>query len=100
SAPRGLRSFPTRRSSDLVAAPVALPAVTLTVASHVPAESSATGTSNPLQVVALAVGKVSAVLVTVSLPIFSVSVHVPLTTCWIRSEEHTSELQSRENLVC
>src|SRR5690606_41027124 len=84
--PRALRSFPTRRSSDLDDSPVRRnhPAfhigwdevaetttVTPTAGAAPPAE--------PSSVVSLPLGVAAGLL---------------------RSEEHTSELQSRENLVC
>src|SRR5690606_41617352 len=81
--PRALHSFPTRRSSDL------LPGREhrLDVLSAVlEVEGDVVARPDPAvrQVVRQAVG-----------PLLELRVGAPL-----RSEEHTSELQSRENLVC
>src|SRR5690606_41993037 len=70
---RHLLSFPTRRSSDLV---------------HQP--DSVASLANPGLV------RSASARVLISLLIDS----TPLVSPGLRSEEHTSELQSRENLVC
>src|SRR5690606_41902134 len=85
---RDLHSFPTRRSSDLTCPPPCRPSArrsrsrTRCVCSRAPTPCWCTRTVPPWA-------------------------SSPGTTCWPawpeadpRSEEHTSELQSRENLVC
>src|SRR5207302_10161214 len=92
----GLQSFPTRRSSDLIRvtssrvfSPVrtryvtdtqsgACPASAATVRSITSTSVSSRGAMNSNEMLGLLRASMSA----------------------IRSEEHTSELQSRENLVC
>src|SRR5690606_41613778 len=75
AAHRELHSFPTRRSSDLSAAPIRAP-------DRVPRPPSTTAVSRVrLRVRVKPLGAASRTEVA-------------------RSEEHTSELQSRENLVC
>src|SRR5690606_41422729 len=89
-------SFPTRRSSDLSAAGLLLirhtnEAPSLTVPAGVnPASCSACSPVPPLA------GKSCAQRTTTPPP----SSWWSTTTVTPRSEEHTSELQSRENLVC
>src|SRR5690606_41421029 len=92
---RALPSFPTRRSSDLGSAAAAVVAAVVTVTAVVPAvvtvEAAAPprlGVDDAAAVVAQG-GRVGAVVPDV---VAAVLEH--------RSEEHTSELQSRENLVC
>src|SRR5207302_5214305 len=70
-----LHSFPTRRSSDLTAR-----RLTITTRSNAP------GKSCRLRLSPMA-----------GVPRLAELCHLPL---HLRSEEHTSELQSRENLVC
>src|SRR5690606_39341192 len=77
---RALLSFPTRRSSDLVA---------------------------KLTVVGIAIGSTPGIAARVFEAVASVGANIEAITSsevrlsvLIRSEEHTSELQSRENLVC
>src|SRR5690606_42102595 len=84
---RDLHSFPTRRSSDLRPSPVPRPPLKLrskirgSSSGGIPSPSSPTSTTTEL---------------TPGL-VWMVTVPAP---CTSRSEEHTSELQSRENLVC
>src|SRR5690606_41027185 len=88
-APRDLHSFPTRRSSDLLAAGPST--IALQPISVRPAQSSRRGKR-----------------LAISSPVYcatqpSESLNRRMATkCGSspRSEEHTSELQSRENLVC
>src|SRR5690606_42103368 len=89
--PRALHSFPTRRSSDLVTRSIRIP------------RSSGIIQRWPIVAASLAAYRFRAVRVSAGIcatqarrPIRRrASLHsVP------RSEEHTSELQSRENLVC
>src|SRR5690606_41863927 len=82
-----LHSFPTRRSSDLTSCgrsctawPCSPSTATWITRAPTPARSRATPSS------ACARG--------------SASVVIPSSEPTVRSEEHTSELQSRENLVC
>src|SRR5207302_8609807 len=77
-AHRHLHSFPTRRSSDLIELPAVGPAIS--VPGHPRTQPTAGTTSRRARAN--------------SLPF-----RVPAIGC-VRSEEHTSELQSRENLVC
>src|SRR5690606_41196635 len=83
-APRDLHSFPTRRSSDLVDA---------SGDADVAARAGAAVES------AYATGEVQSATTTFTLGGVDVpqAASVPRAE---RSEEHTSELQSRENLVC
>src|SRR5690606_41951699 len=77
--PRNLHSFPTRRSSDLNI-----------LISRASLKASTSSSSIDLSLSL----KMAALLIKTSiLFVFSF-------TCAKRSEEHTSELQSRENLVC
>src|SRR5690606_40558543 len=86
--PRLLLSFPTRRSSDLLAQAYGIPAARVDRPSQLDAAlEEALNHPGP----------------------YLLDVRVrPEENCWpmvpaggaIRSEEHTSELQSRENLVC
>src|SRR5690606_42104884 len=77
AAPRALHSFPTRRSSDLADVPSAQMSYANTLFST--ATQLAVGLGITLGAIGIRIGeKVSEA----------------------RSEEHTSELQSRENLVC
>src|SRR5690606_40698083 len=78
---RHLRSFPTRRSSDLVSmAPSTPPRLEIASNSFSTASSTRSVSSSMMNE-----------------PWFGFSFFA---TPWPRSEEHTSELQSRENLVC
>src|SRR5690606_42145871 len=80
-APRELHSFPTRRSSDLTAeSPMITALLFITFA--------------VLMLIGTSVGVALGVAGTLSIVLTN------LDTNWYRSEEHTSELQSRENLVC
>src|SRR5690606_39765697 len=85
-----LHSFPTRRSSDLWASSPA--ALRRSWCSSLP---GGTGLSSPLP----------GVIVFVGAPAPGANSVARLLARWVsspaaRSEEHTSELQSRENLVC
>src|SRR5690606_40746198 len=90
--PRDLPSFPPRRSSDLLPLSGCNQSVGIVfaeAADHAQAQADA--------VFALAVVLQSAV------PVAVAYVYRPgfdAVTAGVRSEEHTSELQSRENLVC
>src|SRR5690606_41429463 len=89
-APRVLYSFPTRRSSDLVALGIAA----ATRAGHTPhTRPSSTDTAR-------AAMNGSQVTRTVNAPVAASTMLTSTPTMTPRSEEHTSELQSRENLVC
>src|SRR5690606_39506604 len=81
-----LHSFPTRRSSDLLAAMVLVNNSLIIMWSMV----------GPMTIVAIFPFFV--------LKVFSGEIDGPETNSFVagssRSEEHTSELQSRENLVC
>src|SRR5690606_41497174 len=77
-APLHLHSFPTRRSSDL------MPPIFRSMPFSPPPIVSRSSANRPM---------IFGVLIII--PVAGVSVCV-----WQRSEEHTSELQSRENLVC
>src|SRR5690606_41754328 len=93
SARRAPHSFPTRRSSDLIQAfnlPKATPATARNsaYASSVAAITRASSRSAGTQPSSLPCVRPSLV------PRF------PNASSVLRSEEHTSELQSRENLVC
>src|SRR5690606_41101078 len=84
-----LHSFPTRRSSDLMLSIVDLPETAIK--------------STTLTQVEQVIGKSPKIFLRAGEPINDTDVaqitliDVPVLT---RSEEHTSELQSRENLVC
>src|SRR5690349_23171146 len=73
--PRDLHSFPTRRSSDLIDG---LSAIYI-------ARDSGTGTNTTVEV---------------KLTVTNTSLPTLLLAKMCRSEEHTSELQSRRDLVC
>src|SRR5688572_31496214 len=82
---RDLRSFPTRRSSDL-----------LQIRTGFSGPSSRTSASGLRMIVPPGPA-----------PAYSSAVELPITrsrgipySSWLRSEEHTSELQSQSNLVC
>src|SRR5690606_40789093 len=87
SAPhRHLHSFPTRRSSDLSPIwPTATSAWRLAI-----------------RAISTRPSRAPRMPITVSPSATTSQRKVPVasSTCWRRSEEHTSELQSRENLVC
>src|SRR5690606_39758106 len=88
SAIRHLHSFPTRRSSDLSSSTFPLPtscATRLRV-------TLATGITTPISAAASRPKSKSFCS--------STFVNVGVKSRFTRSEEHTSELQSRENLVC
>src|SRR5690606_41756400 len=87
-----LHSFPTRRSSDLRP-----PART----SAPPLPSRMLLPSLPVMTLAPALPVPLMLAVPVSVRFSKLSPRMKLTEDWtVRSEEHTSELQSRENLVC
>src|SRR5690606_40652371 len=91
-APRGLLPFPTRRSSDL-AQPPSLPLVPQ------PGRKP-----KPSPLLHPCSGKHAALLQACRRRGWDThhytSADHPLHAAYLRSEEHTSELQSRENLVC
>src|SRR5690349_24019045 len=85
---RDLHSFPTRRSSDLII--VNIPGYRLT----------AFKTGQDVEADMLAMDVVVGAAVKHDTPLLAVSmVAVQFQPAW-RSEEHTSELQSRRDLVC
>src|SRR5690606_41463705 len=84
-AQRALHSFPTRRSSDLILVE------TLKYNGHTTDHSAIAG----LSVVFTAL-VISCALIQVA----AAAAAAAAGSCVGRSEEHTSELQSRENLVC
>src|SRR5690606_41760918 len=96
--PRALHSFPTRRSSDLPS-----------VAGHVPHhlsehESAQIARTSGRHLVGQYWGRYTAFLSASNrqerIALRDPSGALPLYFFETRSEEHTSELQSRENLVC
>src|SRR5690606_41721767 len=97
---RPLHSFPTRRSSDLPEPPAEFQPVFSAFrrmasdlsASQMALEEAERRTAAVLRQVASAVVAVDARGV--------VTLFNPAAALLLRSEEHTSELQSRENLVC
>src|SRR5690606_40369446 len=92
---RTLHSFPTRRSSDLRApTPDEVRAALLAwkVVKHVKSNAIVFGGKD--RVLAIGAGQTSRVD---AVKLAASKAHLPLED---RSEEHTSELQSRENLVC
>src|SRR5690606_41016248 len=93
-APRSLHSFPTRRSSDLVLLrPVYVP---LLGGFQVDEAEVTARAEAQLKALADALGGEAAVHVRVGHPALTIVDFAEAE----RSEEHTSELQSRENLVC
>src|SRR5690606_40777093 len=94
---RDLHSFPTRRSSDLNAVMIQLP---WTVPQQ-PFDQTASVVENPNRKMELDLNHSTD---TTAISPFTLSVIIALIlgsfATWLRSEEHTSELQSRENLVC
>src|SRR5690606_41335094 len=80
---RDLPSFPTRRSSDLTAARTRSPEVS----------------NETIELFSACRSSTSSALSFSSMPRRS-EIVLPIPTSLARSEEHTSELQSRENLVC
>src|SRR5690606_41726100 len=82
AAPPSLPSFPTRRSSDLIQADPAVATQLIKVAN-----SSLYGGSRPADSLTAAIARLGLE-------------RVREIVLAVRSEEHTSELQSRENLVC
>src|SRR5690606_41472832 len=96
---RDLRSFPTRRSSDLGASPrgaerkhVSIRALVYGDADPDSPDAAAVWAQSMTR--ALAAAGCSTMLLLRSRPA------TDRLTAALRSEEHTSELQSRENLVC
>src|SRR5690606_40274825 len=86
---RNLHSSPTRRSSDL-------PVLGLvTAAIMIGWSRSPRLRSVPASMAALLGGTALSLL-----PAFDQLARIPALPTGLRSEEHTSELQSRENLVC
>src|SRR5206468_7202735 len=93
AAPRYLHSFPTRRSSDLpvmvftvVKPNVGSPICTLALRAKMPCPG--------LPVIVLPPGRSAVPWMTV------MPVRPDVDVASVRSEEHTSELQSRSDLVC
>src|SRR5690606_41987170 len=93
---RQLRAFPTRRSSDLRSAVLWSSAHVVTLAPSPSARTSTTRWSRPV--------KSTDVTASSRRELTSCRSGETSTTscrsCSVKSEEHTSELQSRENLVC
>src|SRR5690606_39857592 len=96
--PRDLPSFPTRRSSDLNVVPGVSSALAVPSALDIPL--TCRGVSDSFWVVTGTTrsGSVSEDLRLAAQS--SATVVILMGMSRIRSEEHTSELQSRENLVC
>src|SRR5690606_41631804 len=81
-SPHDLHSFPTRRSSDLLV------------------DHHATGRVHTLDVKATDLAGIVNAAREIQADLVVVGPEDPLCMGLARSEEHTSELQSRENLVC
>src|SRR5690606_41590818 len=93
-APPALLSFPTRRSSDLAPLVAGLGAL-VALRGRVPSAVSRHLTRVPASVRdGLGAGLRAAAL------LLALGLAVVVLAVVLRSEEHTSELQSRENLVC
>src|SRR5690606_41352230 len=92
--PRYLHPLPTRRSSDLVDK-----LVTATVATPHVAEATVISTCNRLEIYA-EVERFHGTVEALSRLLCGLAPDEPIAPELLRSEEHTSELQSRENLVC
>src|SRR5690606_41302642 len=92
-APPPLHSFPTRRSSDLHALAIGEPTLAIEVTRLLARAAHAREARRVDRGVALEVAGVLRVE-----PLRDHRAHVGVEV--LRSEEHTSELQSRENLVC
>src|SRR5688500_19321104 len=88
--PRALRTVPTRRPSDLVAAPAVAPGAALAPA-PAPTPAPASGAEVP--------APAKSNLTDVKSPMVGTFYRQPAPEA-PRSEEHTSELQSPCNLVC
>src|SRR5690606_41483297 len=86
-------SFPTRRSSDLTASPHAIPSSPAITAPLRPAQNISPQTPPAAPAVHPAIARSTPRLS--HPPAYRTPPATPA-----RSEEHTSELQSRENLVC
>src|SRR5690606_41700769 len=84
---RALRSFPTRRSSDLVGADLDLMRA---IADRLGLQAQFVEDAYALLVPGVAAGRFETAISALSVDDNDLQ----------RSEEHTSELQSRENLVC
>src|SRR5690606_40134930 len=99
SPPRALHSFPTRRSSDLFQAKSASPVWST-------ARPADVGSPPPFHSIRRKYGlsgsrKFSLSSKSTTSPgRNSTTLYGPVPIGWRRSEEHTSELQSREKLVC
>src|SRR5690606_41808636 len=91
--PRALHSFPTRRSSDL--AMVSKPTSTRTLSAVALDQSQF-----DLCMRMLSVGRPHRAAPVTGAICLAVASRIPGSLAHDRSEEHTSELQSRENLVC
>src|SRR5207302_5697034 len=95
--PLDLPPFPTRRSSDLFDPPAAAKVYDVTLCLHY-----------YLIVLILVTSRHSQCKTQANFTSYPIPPRFPIvrftrshsTTAWTRSEEHTSELQSRENLVC
>src|SRR5690606_41136360 len=90
---RHLHSFPTRRSSDLADVGMVIVAFKTT-------NGLQENHLNILQNIGITGGYTYPTLGMVAQPMTAGQVRALSTNPAVRSEEHTSELQSRENLVC
>src|SRR5690606_41254385 len=91
-ARRDLHSFPTRRSSDLTLLELAQATGRIVIVHHGP-QAHGVGAE-------LAALLADGAILSLDAPIVRVAGHAGPSLPPQRSEEHTSELQSRENLVC
>src|SRR5690606_41480946 len=97
---RDLPSFPTRRSSDLCSSMMARLRSSTTVIFALGSSASATiCIVEPFWTTTVFSGVFSSAQVATDLPFGEKTPHASVKIGSQRSEEHTSELQSRENLV-
>src|SRR5207302_4371708 len=95
AAPPPPHSFPTRRSYDLLQCSLLFPALSTFCQLSVRERELLGGLAGPAVFVANHVSPLDAVVMAEALP-----ARYRHRSVVVRSEEHTSELQSRENLVC
>src|SRR5207302_10449324 len=98
--PPDLHSFPTRRSSDLGAICLDKGPIAPLVDDHPPGFWRLTFKGHPMAVESCRAGEAFMSTSTVTTNAPSPNFATGQTGKTQRSEEHTSELQSRENLVC
>src|SRR5690606_40310287 len=91
---RALHSFPTRRSSDLGMSPTRL------IGSPICATALKVPSTLAAPHMSYFISSISAAGLSEMPPVSKVMPLPTSTMGFARSEEHTSELQSRENLVC